>query len=127
LRKPIRSILPMCKSTNDKADSLRQTRYPIDCQQCQVYIEDFVNQAVQFSLIAHWAGESGFAIWLIDDSKWGKPIGPFIVNMIFDSDLVNRWETHDSLVFRLARNENLLPIKHQRRDDERQRQVHSRH
>ena len=117
----------MCKSTNDKADSLRKIRYPIHRQQCQVYIEDFVNQAVQFSLIAHWAGESGFAIWLIDDSKWGKPIGPFIVNMILDSDLVNRWETHDSLVFRLARNENLLPIKHQRRDDERQRQVHSRH
>jgi hypothetical protein len=57
---------------------------------------------MQFGLIAHWAGEGGFAIWLIGNLQWRKPFSPFIVNIILDPDLVNRWQIHDSLVFRLA-------------------------
>jgi len=101
--------------------------YSIHCHQCQIEIEHPVKQAMQFSLITNSSGQRRFAIRLIDNLQRRKPFSPFIVNMILDADLVNRWETHDSLVFRLARNGKVRPIKNQHRHDDSQHQIHSSH
>src|SRR4051812_37134706 len=65
--------------------------YWLHGDQVKVQVIQLQQDTEQLCLVAHEAGERGFAIRLVIDGERRKPFGQCMIEMTFDPDLVGNW------------------------------------